>query len=155
MPISQYLKNLREKVGSEILQIPSVAAIIRDESGKILLVKSANADVWSLPAGAIDLGESPAQAVVREVFEETGLKVRAERIVGVFGGEKFRYVYPNGDAVEYFIIVFECEIIGGELSAQDGEVSEFRYFSSEEMPALAISYPQSIFSGNFTESHFQ
>ena len=54
MPISQYLKDLRDKVGKGILQIPSAAAIIRDENGRILLVKSA--DVWSLPAGAIDPG---------------------------------------------------------------------------------------------------
>ena len=155
MPISQYLKNLREKVGNEILQIPSIAAIIRDESGKILLVKSSNSDVWGLPAGAIDLGETPAEAIMREVFEETNLRVSPVKIVGVFGGEKFRYIYANGDAVEYFIVVFECEIIGGELFSQDGEVSEIRYFSIEEMPALAIPYPQSIFSGNFTESHFQ
>jgi len=144
MPISQYLKDLREKVGSGILQIPSAAAIIRDAGGRILLVKSAG--VWGLPAGAIDLGETPREAVVREVFEETGLRILPVRIVGVFGGEKFRYVYPNGDAVEYFIVVFECEIIGGELSAQDGEVSEFRYFAVEEMPELAIPYPQTLFS---------
>jgi hypothetical protein len=82
------------------------------------------------------------------------LKVKPEKIVVVFGGRKFRHVYANGDAVEYFIVVFECEITGGELFAQDGEVSELRYFSIEEMPAPAIPYPQSIFSGNFTESHF-
>ena len=152
MPISEYIKNLREKVGNGILQIPSAAAIVRDENDKILLVKTGN--VWGLPAGAIDLGESPSEAVVREVFEETGLRILPERIVGVFGGEKFRYVYPNGDAVEYFIVVFECEITGGELFAHDAEVSEFLYISIEEMPALAIPYPQSIFSGDFTESHF-
>jgi ADP-ribose pyrophosphatase YjhB (NUDIX family) len=146
MPISQYLKNLREKVGNEILQIPSAAAIIRDENGRVLLVKSGN--VWGLPAGAIDLGESPEEAVVREVFEETNLNVRPVSIAGVFGGEDFRYVYANGDRVEYFIVVYECEITGGELSARDGEVSAFRYFVLEEMPELAIPYPKSILISN-------
>src|SRR5215211_5855561 len=123
MPISEYLKNLRARVGNEILQVPSAAALIRDANGRVLLVKSASADVWGLPAGAIDLGETPTEAVVREVFEETNLRVAPVRIVGALGGEKLRYVYPNGDAVEYFIVVFECEIIGGELLNQDGEVS--------------------------------
>jgi ADP-ribose pyrophosphatase YjhB (NUDIX family) len=144
MPISEYLKNLREKVGSEILQIPSAAAIIRDKNKRILLVKSAG--VWGLPAGAIDLGETPEEAVQREVFEETNLRVSPEKIVGVFGGKDFRYVYANGDAVEYFTVVFECKITGGELTARDGEVSEFRYFAPEEMPQLAIPYPESLFS---------
>jgi 8-oxo-dGTP pyrophosphatase MutT (NUDIX family) len=145
MPISEYLKNLREKVGKEILQIPSAAAIIRDSGGHILLIKSANARVWGLPAGAIDLGESPKEAIVREVFEETNLQVKPTKLVGVFGGKDFRYVYSNGDEVEYFIVVFECEIIGGELFARDGEVSAFQYFAPEEMPKLAIPYPKSIF----------
>lgn len=83
MPISQYLKNLREKVGHEILQIPSVAAIVRDENDRILFVKSAESNMWSLPAGAIDLGESPSKAIVREVFEETGLRVEPKRIVDI------------------------------------------------------------------------
>ena len=88
MPISPYLKKLREKIGNEILQIPSVAAIIRNESGEILLVKSKNSDVWGLPAGAIDPGETPAEAVIREVFEETGLKISPIKIIGIFGGER-------------------------------------------------------------------
>lgn len=155
MPISPYLKNLREKVGNEILQIPSVAAIIRDESGKILLVKSSNSDVWGLPAGAVDLGETPAEAIMREVFEETNLRVLPVKIVGVFGGEKFRYVYANGDAVEYFIVVFDCEITGGKLLNQDGEVSEFKYFAVEEMPQLAIPYPKIVFSRNGDETLFE
>lgn len=145
MPISPYLKKLREKVGHDILQIPSVAAIVRDENNRILLVKSADGEVWGLPAGAIDLGETPEQAVVREVFEETGLKVTPKNIPGVFGGKDFRYVYANGDRVEYFIVVFECEITGGELAAQDGEVSAFKYFDAAEMPEPAIPYPKSLF----------
>ncbi len=128
------------------MQIPSVAAVIRDENDRILLVKSADVGVWGLPAGAIDLGESPSEAVVREVFEETGLQVKPVQIAGVFGDGNFRYIYPNDDAVEYFIVVFECEIIGGELFARDGEVSAFQYFSAAEIPELAIPYPKSIFS---------
>ncbi len=69
MPISLYLKKLRAKIGHDILQIPSVASVVRDENERILFVKSAETETWSLPAGAIDLGESPAEAVVRKVFE--------------------------------------------------------------------------------------
>lgn len=155
MAISDYLKNLRKQVGHEILQIPSVAAIIRNENGKILLVKNAENDVWGLVGGAIDLGETPAEAVVREVFEETGLNVEPKTIIGVFGGEKFRYIYPNGDKVEYFILVFECEIISGELYAQDGEISEFKYFAVDEMPDLVIPYSKEIFLKNDKKISFE
>src|SRR5215211_2645517 len=109
MPIFEYRKNLRGKIGNQILQVPSAAAIIRDTDRRVLLVKSAGADVWGLPAGAVDLGETPQEAVVREVFEETNLRVKIVKIAGVFGGKNFRYVYRNGDAVEYFIVAFECK----------------------------------------------
>ena len=146
MAISEYLKMLRQKIGNEILQIPSVAAVIRNSDGKFLFVKNAEDGIWGLPAGAIELGETPAAAVVREVSEETGLDVEPLELIGVFGGEKFRHVYPNGDKVEYFIVVFKCKIKGGELAAQDGEVSELKYFGAEEMPELMFPYSKEIFT---------
>lgn len=145
MPISTYLRGLREKLGTTLLQIPAVAAIIHDEAGRILLQRSTHNE-WSLPAGAIDLGESPAQAVVREVWEETGLKVRPVHVIGIFGGcNGYRHTYPNGDEVEYTCIVFACDAIGGELGGRDGETVELQYFDLEKMPKLAIDYPSSIF----------
>jgi 8-oxo-dGTP pyrophosphatase MutT (NUDIX family) len=107
--------------------------------------KARTPEFGDYPAGAIDLGETPEEAVTREVFEETNLKVEPRKIAGVFGGKDFRYVYANGDAVEYFVVVFECEVTSGELFANDGEVSGFQYFAPEEMPALALPYPKSIF----------
>ena len=155
MPISQYLKNLREKIGNEILQVPSVAAVIRDESGNILLVKAVNSAFWGLPAGAIDLGETPAEAVTREVFEETGLNISPQKIIGVFGGEKFRHTYPNGDRVEYLTVVFECKITGGNLENKDGEIFELEFFAVEEMPELAIPYPTHIFAESGSKTYFE
>jgi 8-oxo-dGTP pyrophosphatase MutT (NUDIX family) len=90
MAISGYLNSLREHVGHQLLMVPGVAAVIRNSERKILLQRNANG--WSLPAGAVDPGETPAQAVVREVSEETGLSVRPLRVLGVFGGaDGFRY----------------------------------------------------------------
>jgi hypothetical protein len=77
------------------------------------------------------------------------------RIGGVFGGEKFRFVYANGDAVEYLIVVFECQVMGGQLFAQDTEVSELRYFPIKEIPELAIPYPKSIFDSGTKEIYYE
>jgi ADP-ribose pyrophosphatase YjhB (NUDIX family) len=100
MAISEHYAQIRRKLGASLILVPGVAAIIRDETGRVLFQKKHDG-TWSLPAGAIESGENPAQAVVREVREETGLKVKPERIVGVFGGEGFRHRYPNGHHVEY------------------------------------------------------
>lgn len=144
MAISDYLKKLRGAIGSELLLLPSVAAIIRDENGKILVQEKAEG-VWSLPAGAIEPTETPAQAVVREVREETGLIVRPVQVAGIFSGENFRYAYSNGDVVEYTVVLFECEITGGHLGGRDQETVSLKYFAPEAMPELPIKYPRELF----------
>lgn len=65
--MSNYYKRLREKVGNELIFMPSVAAIVRNDSGEILFQNKRNGEKWSLPAGAIEPGEVPAQAVIRSM----------------------------------------------------------------------------------------
>lgn len=143
--MSDYYKNLRDKLGPDLLFMPSVAAVVRNEKNEILFIRKENEVTWGLPAGAIEMGETPSIAVKREVYEETGLHVNAERILGVFGGEKYRYTYRNGHQVEYIVTVFECSIIDGELNGLDGEAVELRFFTEEEIPEIAIQYPKELF----------
>lgn len=146
MGMSDYYQDLRNKVGSGLIFMPSVAGIIRNEAGEILFQNKGNGEKWSLPAGAVELGEAPAEAVVREVWEETGLHVVPEKLLGVFGGKEFRYEYPNGHKVEYVVFVFDCRPVGGEHNPIDSETAELRYFSVENMPELALPYPINIFT---------
>ena len=101
---SNYIKALRASIGDSLLLLPGVAAVIHNSSKEILLQEKSE-EIWSLPAGMIEPGESPKEAIVREVQEETGLVIVPSKILGVFGGTEFRYVYPNGDQVEYTVIV--------------------------------------------------
>jgi ADP-ribose pyrophosphatase YjhB (NUDIX family) len=145
-----YIKKLRQKIGNELLQVPSVAGLIRNSENQLLFIRKSEDGVWGLPAGAIEPGETPKEAVVREVFEETGLKVNLNKIVGVFGGANFRHTYPSGDQVEYLITLFTCEIL--EVSvATDNEISEMKYFSQAEMPNIAIPYPVEVLYGTGSE----
>lgn len=145
MPISEYYRGLRSKMGSDLLMVPSVAAVIRNHTGEILFIRKVGEVLWGLPAGAVEPGETPSRALRREVFEETGLMVTPERVSGVFGGEKYAYEYNNGDRVQYSIIVFECSIVKGTPKSMDGESEEFKFFSEEELPQLAIPYPPELF----------
>lgn len=143
--MSEYYKKIRSKIGNEQIFMPSVAAVIRNDSGEILLQNKGNGEKWSLPAGAIEPGEAPAEAIVREVWEETGLIVLPRKLVGVFGGKDFRYQYPNGDQVEYNVFMFQCGINGGTLNPNDKETAELQYFKPDMLPELALPYPKDIF----------
>jgi mutator protein MutT len=146
MPISPYLKGLRAHIGHDLVLMPSVAALIRNEAGHVLFQRRADDGLWSLPSGAIDPGETPSEAIVREVREETGLIVEAARIAAVFGGPAYQIHYPNGDLVEYTVIVFECRTLGGELGGLDGESLELRYCSAAERPPLIAHFPEQLFA---------
>lgn len=126
--------------------MPWVAGITRNNLRGILLQNKGNSEKWSLPAGALEIGEAPAQAPVREVWEETGLYVVPKRLMGVFGGKEFRYEYPNGHKVEYNVFMFDCDIQSGELSPMDDETEELQYFIPINMPELALPYPKHLFT---------
>ncbi len=86
MPMSVYYQELRTKIGTQLILSPGVAAIVRNEHGEILFQRpSLESDIWSLPAGSIEPGETPAEAMKREVNEETGLQLRPDKLLAVFG----------------------------------------------------------------------
>ena len=126
MGISDYLRDLRRKVGSDLLLMPAVTAMVFDEHDRVLLVKHSNRGIWVAPGGAIDPGEKPADAVVRETWEETGLHVEPVRITGVYGGHRVQY--GNGDEVEYFMTVFECRRLSGTLRPDGEETLDVKFF---------------------------
>ncbi|MDQ3416745.1 MAG: NUDIX domain-containing protein [Actinomycetota bacterium] len=132
MGISDYLAGLREHIGTALILHPGVSALIRDEAGRLLLERRADSGDWSLPGGAVDPGEAPAQALVREVREETGLVVRPWRLVALIGPQLI--VYPHGDRLEVTTSVFNCEVVGGRLAALDGESLELRYVAQADLP---------------------
>jgi mutator protein MutT len=154
MSMSEYYRELRKKIGTQLIFCPSVVAIIRNERDQILFMQGANNNMWSPPAGGIEPGETPAQAVIREVWEETGLNVIPAQLLGVFGGKEFRHTYPNGHQVEYVNFIFRCEVKSGTLQAIDGEAADLRYFDPSAMPPLQFPYPREIFYPTISERTF-
>jgi len=138
MGMSEYIRNIRSMIGNTMLQMPSVTIINHDERGRILLVKHADTELWVAPGGAIEPGETPADAAVREMWEETGLLIELVRILGVFGGPEFVVRYSNGDSTSYVTTVFEGRTLAGELQPQDDESAGISYFSQEEMSAIKV-----------------
>ncbi|EMK3316902.1 NUDIX domain-containing protein [Vibrio parahaemolyticus] len=140
MSSSDYIKEVRSKIGAMPLLIPGVAGVILNENKELLLQQKSDG-TWSLPAGMIEPQESPVQALIREVREETGLAVKVDRLLGVFGGEGFGFTYPNGDQVEYTVIMFKCVVESCSQSALDDETVCLKWFSKGNMPRLELPYP--------------
>ncbi len=133
MPISEYLRNLRTRIGHDLVLMPGVLGIVFDESGRVLLQHSKDGGWW-LPGGGIDPGEEPADAVMREIWEETGVRVIPEQIVAVRAEPPMHY--PNGDQVTYLTIAFRCRPVAGEAHIHDEESVEVGYFPTNALPDL-------------------
>ncbi len=143
--MSDYIRNIRKTYGSGLLLLPSVCAIIKNSQGEILLHKKPLGQGWSLPAGMIEPGENPEEAIAREVLEETGYELLKSQVLTVLGGKNFRFTYPNGDEVEYTIIVFNAQIGKQIQNPEINETTEIRFFPPTQMPKLALPYPQHLF----------
>src|SRR5436853_3690894 len=109
MGMSDYVRALREKVGHDFLFLPSAAALIRDEDGRVLLVQHVEGH-WQVPGGAIDPGERPEDAARREVREEVGVEIETTGIAGVFGGPEYAITYENGDRAGWVVTVFAARL---------------------------------------------
>lgn len=104
-------------------------AVIRD--GKLLMVREIRDGGWTMPGGWADVGDIPSAAAEREVWEEAGFHVRAQRVVGVYDANR---VGPL-DLFHAFKVVFLCDILDGE-PRPSAETSEVAFFGPEEIPEV-------------------
>lgn len=107
------------------------------QNGRVLLTQREDFEVWCLPGGGVDPGESLAQAAIREVREETGLEVELVRMVGM-------YSRPLWMGKGQHIAVFTATPVGGVLQPQPGEVIAIDYFDVDDMPLLLWGQRQRI-----------
>jgi 8-oxo-dGTP pyrophosphatase MutT (NUDIX family) len=99
---------------------PSVSAVILDSRGRRLLQQRSDGGQWGLPGGSVEIGESLREAVIREVHEETGLRVAVGRLVGVYSEPGLQVVrYPDGNVWHYVNVCFECAVQAGQLTTCD------------------------------------
>jgi 8-oxo-dGTP pyrophosphatase MutT (NUDIX family) len=132
-----YVQRLRALVGSDtLLQVPSVSVALRDEGGRVLMARHAEGGLWVLPGGAIEPSEPPADAAVREMFEQTGLFVQLSGLVGIFGGPEFIVRYSNGHRTSYVMSVFEARNPRGKARPDRAEILELRFVSQREAERL-------------------
>jgi len=117
-------------------KIACVGAVIHDHRGRLLLIRRGQEPgrgLWSLPGGRVEPGETDYQAVVREVAEETGLRVRPGRLVG-------RVSRPAPSGAVYDIVDYACEVEGPEQPTPGTDADGARWVSAADYAGLPVVY---------------
>ena len=117
--------------------VPAASAAVSNENNEILMQRRADNDLWALPGGTMDLGESIGETAVREVWEETGLDVEIDGIVGIYSDPRHIIEYSGGEVRQQFNICFSARLLGGPLRASD-ESTEVAWITHESLENLPI-----------------
>jgi ADP-ribose pyrophosphatase YjhB (NUDIX family) len=139
MAISSYLSRLRDRVGHDLLVLPSVAVLPRDNLGRVLLVRISDTGQWATIGGSIEPDESPESAALREAEEEAGVELRLGSLLAVLGGPEYRITYPNGDQTSYVSTIFEAEVIGGTPRPDGDETLAVEWWPADALPFEEMS----------------
>lgn len=146
---SDYVLRLREKVGHDLIVMPSVTVLLFDDRNRVLLVRHSDRGVWVAPGGMVEPDEDPYDTALREMREETALDVDIVSILGVFGGPEFRVTYANGDRVGYVMTVYEARLREGVPTPDGEETLDVGFFSKEEAAGLDTAEWLPIVLGGF------
>ena len=118
--------------------VPAASAVVTDAEGRVLLHRRKDNDLWALPGGAMETGESIADAAVREVLEETGCKVRPLYVIGVYSDPRHVFAYDDGEVRQEFSVCIACEFVSGTVVTSD-ESHEVDWFKADQAKDLPMN----------------
>lgn len=125
----EWIDTVGEGVAGYVTPKVAVAAVVGNEAGEILLTQRADSGVWLYPVGWADVGYSPSEIAVKEVFEETGIEVEPKRLIAVFDGLRLGFA-----RVPMYSLVFHCTMLGGDLTGHPLETAAVGFFGRDTLP---------------------
>jgi 8-oxo-dGTP pyrophosphatase MutT (NUDIX family) len=108
--------------------------LVLNSQNKLLMMKRSDSNMWGVPGGAMELGETTEETARRELLEETGLTADGLTLFDVFSGEELYYRYPSGEEVYNISIVYITRGTQGDINLLDGEHYDFQYFELSKLP---------------------
>lgn len=146
--MSDYIKWIRSKVNHDTIILNFSGACITNENGELLLQKrNSKEDIWGIPGGAVEIGESIEESAIREVKEETGLDIRIDYLVGVYS--KYFTEYPNEDKAQSICYSFKGSILGGDLFIDKYETFDLKFFDRDSLPKIFIKQHRDMINDFF------
>ena len=121
----------------------AVNSVVFNEKQQVLLAKRTDNGLWCIPGGHVDLGETLEQACLRELFEETGLKGKVVRLVGIYSDPENSLHIKQGPEWHTVRVSFLCQVVGGTITSSP-ETSDIRYFDLDQLPALITDHARRI-----------
>ena len=129
--------------------VPSVNVVVTNAVSDILMIRRTDNGNWAVPGGAIDLGESVAQAAVRETLEESGIECEITGIVGIYSDPRHVILYTsNGEVRQEFSIVLTARALRGQPTPSS-ESSEVSWVPASEVPRYTMDWSMRIRINDF------
>lgn len=143
--MNPYLRNLRQHIGHDLIMMPGTRIIMENEHGHILLQLRSDFELWGLPAGSPDVGETLSDCIRREVFEETGLTLLELHVFGVASHPDYETIeYPNGDRIQNYSTMFYSRRWQGKLDADNDETLDLQFFAPDTLPDMIPNHRRAI-----------
>jgi ADP-ribose pyrophosphatase YjhB (NUDIX family) len=131
--------------------VPSVNVAVTNEAGELLLIRRSDNDNWAMPGGAVDLGESLAQAAVRETREESGVECEVTGLSGIYTDPGHVILYTSdGEVRQEFSVVLTARAAGGQLATSD-EASQVRWVPLGEVAGYQMDRSMRLRVGHILE----
>lgn len=126
-----------ERIGKTAKLSPAVSGFVFNSKRELLLTQRTDNGRWCLPGGRIEPGENVSEAVVREIWEETGLKTGVVRVIGVTSDPGIIVTYPDGNRWQPIEIDIELRVEGGTEGNSD-ETTHWGYYSVDNLNTIDI-----------------
>jgi 8-oxo-dGTP pyrophosphatase MutT (NUDIX family) len=125
----EWLTSVGEGVSGYVTPKCAVAAVVGNDRGEILLTQRADSGWWLYPVGWADVGYSPSEVAVKEVYEETGIECEPVSLIAVLDGLRLGFA-----RTPLYSMVFHCRMIGGDLRGHPLETSQVGFYPRDALP---------------------
>ncbi|WP_194829021.1 NUDIX domain-containing protein [Nocardia sp. XZ_19_231] len=130
--------------------VPGGSVLVTDGAGRILMQRRGDSGNWSLPGGAMEIGETLEECAVRETKEETGLDIEITGLLGIYTDPEHVIEYGDGEVRQEFAVTYLGRVVGGEI-AVSSESTEVRFVGADELVGLPVHPTVRLRIGHFEE----